>query len=540
MPKRLRAAIWAGVSSRPQTERDSLDDQLRDGRALAERDGWQIVAELVVPGESRGYVDLPEAIAELQKELRPGEANAYRQLLELIDGRKIDVLVVAGRDRLGRMEGLVTSIEDRLKRIGAYVHSLRVPPSGSRTADIYSSAIERANLRDEIERLTERHRRGMDGRARRGMLIGPQPPFGYTVAMRQEGSRLIRYAVVDQGEAATYRWLVDVILSREQTIEDLGGRMRALYPQRQWSVATFSSLMRNPFHAGLIWRRRKRWPDEHATLIVLDPGVPSLLQDPAWPEVETLLLGRAQRRLFRGVDQQTLQTKVHLVGPGEHEPLIRLEYWLELQRLMEAQSEFRRPWSLKSTWAGILRCGLCGSPMHFKGQPQPGYYYCAHRKPSRGGCRLPYVRSDRIAHQVADVLRTMFAREEASLIVSDATPAAADVAGWKRQLGEVATQRERLMELYEMRRVTLEEFDRRAAKLEAAQTEIRMAMAEVELRTETANARRERVAGLASVLPDFEERIAAANPSEINRWLRALFSQIVIGDDGAVREVHLA
>lgn len=41
-----RFVLWAAVSSQPQVEKISLDDQITQGRQHAERHGGQIVAEL--------------------------------------------------------------------------------------------------------------------------------------------------------------------------------------------------------------------------------------------------------------------------------------------------------------------------------------------------------------------------------------------------------------------------------------------------------------------------------------------------------------
>ena len=67
----MRAVIWAGVSSRPQVEdKDSLPRQLEEGEQLCQRNGWQIVGRLQVPGASRNYVDLADAIEGLDDDLR--------------------------------------------------------------------------------------------------------------------------------------------------------------------------------------------------------------------------------------------------------------------------------------------------------------------------------------------------------------------------------------------------------------------------------------------------------------------------------------
>ena len=87
-----RAVIWAGVSSRPQVEdKDSLPRQIAEGEALCDRQGWQIVARLQVPGATRNYVDLADAIEGLGDDLRRlrlDTPNAYRELAELIAKRQ--------------------------------------------------------------------------------------------------------------------------------------------------------------------------------------------------------------------------------------------------------------------------------------------------------------------------------------------------------------------------------------------------------------------------------------------------------------------
>ena len=74
-----RAVVWAAVSTEAQATRDraSLEEQLEAGREAAEREGHEVVRELVVPGRSRGIIDPAEAkqkIAAITTNIKPTSA----------------------------------------------------------------------------------------------------------------------------------------------------------------------------------------------------------------------------------------------------------------------------------------------------------------------------------------------------------------------------------------------------------------------------------------------------------------------------------
>ena len=94
----MRWVSWAAVSSLPQAKKVSIDDQLAENRQHAERHDGQVVAELVVPGESRSIVLFEDACRRI---------DAYAELKRLIDGRAFDVLVYLDRSRLGRKASLM-------------------------------------------------------------------------------------------------------------------------------------------------------------------------------------------------------------------------------------------------------------------------------------------------------------------------------------------------------------------------------------------------------------------------------------------------
>ena len=106
----IRAFSWAAVSSKPQAEGESLHDQHRLNHALSEALEWEILCDLTVPGETRSYYRLEEAVENLE---------AYQQLVKLAEGGSIDWLVCKSRDRLARTRKSSERGETNSVRIGS-------------------------------------------------------------------------------------------------------------------------------------------------------------------------------------------------------------------------------------------------------------------------------------------------------------------------------------------------------------------------------------------------------------------------------------
>lgn len=105
----IRAFSWAAVSSKPQAEGESLHDQHRLNHALSEALEWEILCDLTVPGETRSYYRLEEAVENLE---------AYQQLVKLAEQGNIDWLVCKSRDRLARTRRLNQKVGAISQEIG--------------------------------------------------------------------------------------------------------------------------------------------------------------------------------------------------------------------------------------------------------------------------------------------------------------------------------------------------------------------------------------------------------------------------------------
>lgn len=99
-----RALIWIAVSTRPQAaeDRDSLAAQEREARALCEREGWQIIDVLVVPGHSRDYLD----IFEMARDMRAKGIDAADKMLAHWEAADFDILIARDADRFAREQAL--------------------------------------------------------------------------------------------------------------------------------------------------------------------------------------------------------------------------------------------------------------------------------------------------------------------------------------------------------------------------------------------------------------------------------------------------
>jgi len=84
-PEKLRAVIYARVSSRKQAEQGDLDRQVEVLKKYADEQGYEVVA--VIKDVGSGL-----------KENRPG----LKKLLKLVTERRVDVVLVTYRDRLTR------------------------------------------------------------------------------------------------------------------------------------------------------------------------------------------------------------------------------------------------------------------------------------------------------------------------------------------------------------------------------------------------------------------------------------------------------
>jgi len=152
--KARRAALYARVSTGGQT----VENQLRELRAVAERHGWQIVAEFSDKGISGAK----------GREQRPG----LDKLLQAVARREMDIVLSWSVDRLGRsLQGLLSFLAElHAKGVDLYLHQQGLDtstPAGKALFQMMGvfSEFERAIIRERV-------RSGLERAKAQGKVLG--------------------------------------------------------------------------------------------------------------------------------------------------------------------------------------------------------------------------------------------------------------------------------------------------------------------------------------------------------------------------------
>lgn len=217
-----RFVLWAAVSSQPQVEKVSLEDQIEQGRRHAERWGGQVVAELVVPGESRDIVLFEDAARRI---------SAYADLRRLITERSFDVFVFLNRSRLGRTAALSMTVVELLTRAGILPYDMESPPPSldrprHTHAGLLTGAIQSVGAQVETLEFRRRHEMGMAERVRKGEFPG-RIPWGWLLRWEVAADgKPLRRVEVDPTARATWRMILDLYLTEQLGPDAIADRLR--------------------------------------------------------------------------------------------------------------------------------------------------------------------------------------------------------------------------------------------------------------------------------------------------------------------------
>lgn len=265
----LRWVSWAAVSSQPQATPDkiSIPLQLEQNRLAAEKHGGEIVAELVIPGESRSIDTWEEACERI---------DAYAQLAELLNARAFDVLVYYDASRLARTASVGFTIRQLCLRRKIALYPTTSPPaelvSRWRHDQAVVDAFQSIGAQDEVAKLVERKRVGMVGKIKRGEMP-TKAPYGYRRVFDPDGAKRI---VIDETQAAAVRAIFRHFVEGMpyQTIANRLNDMGSLPPRRAggwdniavynitlnvWVYAGYAEFNRRSVHGDPYVRARGQW-----------------------------------------------------------------------------------------------------------------------------------------------------------------------------------------------------------------------------------------------------------------------------------------
>jgi site-specific DNA recombinase len=159
-----RAILYARVSTEEQARSGySLAQQLEALREYAAREGYEIVEEIVDPGQSGASL------------ARPG----MDRVRDLVAAGGVSAVLAQDRDRFARKVMLNLVLEEEFSRYGCQLRALNDYAGDSPEAELMRG-IQGQFAEYERAKMVERTRRGKERKAREGRVMrGPKSPYGF-------------------------------------------------------------------------------------------------------------------------------------------------------------------------------------------------------------------------------------------------------------------------------------------------------------------------------------------------------------------------
>jgi DNA invertase Pin-like site-specific DNA recombinase len=279
--KKTRCAIYTRKSSDEGLEQafNSLDAQREACAAFIQsqkHEGWMMLPTLYDDGGfSGGTLERP----------------ALKRLLDDIDARQIDVIVVYKVDRLTRALSDFAKLVDIFERCGVSFVSITQQFNTTTSMGRLTLNVLLSFAQFEREVIGERVRDKIAASKKKGMWMGGMPPLGYDVKDRK--------LVVNDNEA---RIVVDIhrhylALKSVRALKDELARAgikskRRIRPDgteyggQKLSRGALYLMLQNRIYRGEITHKGRSYPGEH----------PAIIEQPLWDEVQAVL---AKNRIER-------------------------------------------------------------------------------------------------------------------------------------------------------------------------------------------------------------------------------------------------
>lgn len=222
-----KAVIYARYSSHGQTEQ-SIEGQLHDGYAYAERMGYQVVGEYI----DRALTGTKDQRPDFQRMIRDAEKKTF------------SVVIVWKLDRFARNRYDSAIYKARLKKSGVRVVSVMEAITDSPEGIILEGLLE-SMAEYYSANLSENVRRGQRESVTKGWFCGGHVPYGY----RAENHRLVpRDGEADIAREIFRRYAAgDPLTVIADDLNRRGYRTRA---GAVFRASSFDSMVKNPAYAG--------------------------------------------------------------------------------------------------------------------------------------------------------------------------------------------------------------------------------------------------------------------------------------------------
>jgi hypothetical protein len=218
----MRVVIWSAVSSKIQAHEDkvSLEDQQRMAREICERNNWEVVDTLTVPGFSRDYYTLDDVASAAEDK----EVYAFRRLQEHIKRKDFQIFMYYDADRFGRKASLVHEVIGRITgSVRAQLYSLVDGPINHESADIYA-LVKGLQAESSVKKFVAQRKKGIAKRASLGLNISSVNPRFHSVVRDPTNGKVI---AITLNEALNALWddVFDLVVNQLEPYDTLEERL---------------------------------------------------------------------------------------------------------------------------------------------------------------------------------------------------------------------------------------------------------------------------------------------------------------------------
>lgn len=258
----LHCAIYTRKSSEEGLEQgfNSLDAQREACEAFIksqQHEGWRISpTQYDDGGYSGGTMERP----------------ALQRLLEDIDKRRVQIVVVYKVDRLTRALADFAKIVERFDRSGVSFVSVTQQFNTTSSMGRLTLNVLLSFAQFEREVTGERIRDKIAASKRKGMWMGGRPPIGYvgqerTLAIEDEGAAIIRHIFLTYQSLGCVRQLQQALHHSNITTPNRLTSAGNAYGGKPFSRGHLYKILRNPVYTGQIVHRGKTYSGQHPPII---------------------------------------------------------------------------------------------------------------------------------------------------------------------------------------------------------------------------------------------------------------------------------
>ncbi|MEM7006690.1 MAG: recombinase family protein [Pseudomonadota bacterium] len=279
--RRVRCAIYTRKSSEEGLEQDfnSLDAQHEACEAYIasqKHEGWELLPERFDDGGiSGGHLDRP----------------ALQRLMQAVDERRVDQIVVYKIDRLSRSLADFAKLVDRLD--AAETSFVSVTQSFNTATSMGRLTLNMLLSFAQFERevTAERIRDKIAASKRKGMWMGGNVPLGYdadgrTLKINETEAETIKALFrlyIEHGSLRDLKERAEDLDLRSRRRERAGGRISG---GAHFDRGHLQHILSNPVYAGLIRHKQQVHEGQH----------PAIIEPDVWKRVQDMLQGRAPVR----------------------------------------------------------------------------------------------------------------------------------------------------------------------------------------------------------------------------------------------------